>query len=172
MESDKKYYVFLDMDGVLTSARYQYAASAATKNYPIWALLDPVGVRFLNKICDVHEGVEIVFSTTWTNYFPMDRTARHWIYSCFMSAGFTGRISNNYRINEDNDPALYGGGRARAIKQYLETYPADDFLILDDNDYGFNSELGIRRFVKTDAVNGILMDHMERAMSIVGQWKI
>ena len=46
---ERKYLVFLDIDGVFTSSRVHYAHNAV---YKMWHRFDPVAVDFMNKIHD------------------------------------------------------------------------------------------------------------------------
>ena len=65
---NRKYLVFLDIDGVFTSSRVHYAHNAS---YDMWHRFDPVAIDFMNKIHDRYP-VECDFmpldveSWTWT----------------------------------------------------------------------------------------------------------
>lgn len=166
----KKYFVFLDIDGVLTSSRVHVAHNAY---YEMWHRFDPVAVDFFNKIHDTYN-VEFVLMSTWKNYLDVDdHNIEHWVKSAFANSGFRGKFANYWKtdphetwVNKSNY------NRAHEVKEYLEEYGQDveDFLLFDDNDYDFNKVLGKKRFVKTDPENGLLYKHMKNALSVIGQW--
>lgn len=168
---NRKYLVFLDIDGVFTSSRVHYAHNAV---YDMWQRFDPVAVDFMNKIHDRYP-VEFVLISTWKNYLRNDdHNIEHWIRAAFANSGFRGDFATMWKTDPDNlwsnKPQPYD--RSHEIKDYLETYGQDieDFLIFDDNDYGFEKVLGIKRWIKTDPENGLLYKHMLKAQSIMGQW--
>lgn len=158
------YYVFLDIDGVLTSARAEMSDGIPRT----WMKFDPIAIDFFNRIHDNHD-VEFVLSSTWRNYIT-DAMSLHWIESCFVSAGFRGKLAKEWKVNIQEDHDLYRKQRAWEIKDYLDRHDHDDFMIFDDNDYLFNEVLGKRRFIQTDHANGLMVNHMKSALSIAGNW--
>ena len=166
----KQYYVFLDIDGVFTTGRVQFAHSAA---YSMWHRFDPIAIDFMNKIHDTYN-VKFVLISTWkNNYLVDDETSIHWIKSAFGNSGFRGEFAEVWKTDPENLSVMKRGGynRANEVKDYLRYYPADDFIIFDDNDYRYKSILGIKRLVLTNPDNGILYAHMKNAWSIMGQWE-
>jgi len=168
---DRKYLVFLDIDGVFTSSRVHYAHNAS---YEMWHRFDPVAVDFMNKIHDRYP-VEFVLISTWKNYLRVDDyNISHWVRSAFANSGFRGIISDMWKTDSDNlwpnKPTPYY--RSHEIRDYLAEYGEDilDYIIFDDNDYGFEKVLGKKRLVRTDPENGLLYKHMLKAQSIMGQW--
>ena len=163
-----KYLVFLDIDGVFTSTRVQYSSGINE----MWSIFDPVAINFMNLIHDKFDDVEFVLISTWKNHlFTGDTQLYHWILSSFRNAGFRGSIRYPlWKTNPENDHRYTN--RAYEIKDYLEKECPEykDFIIFDDNDYGFEQALGVKRFVQTDADNGILWKHMKNAMSLMGTW--
>jgi len=171
MKTNRKYLVFLDIDGVFTSSRVHCAHNAV---YDMWQRFDPVAVDFMNKIHDRYP-VEFVLISTWKNYLRNDdHSIEHWIRAAFANSGFRGDFARMWKTDPDNlwvnKPAPYD--RSHEIKDYLEIYGQDikDFIIFDDNDYGFEKVLGVKRWVRTDSENGLLYKHMCNAQSIMGQW--
>lgn len=167
----RKYLVFLDIDGVFTSSRVHYAHAAV---YDMWHRFDPVAVDFMNRIHDRYD-VEFVLISTWKDHLRNDdRTIEHWIRSAFANSGFRGNFATMWKTDPDNlwPGKPKGYNRSHEIKDYLAEYATDvkDFIIFDDNDYGFERVLGIKRLVRTDPENGLLYKHMKRAQSIMGQW--
>jgi len=166
----KKYLCFLDIDGVFASSRVHTASNAT---YPIWHQFDPIAIQFLNKIHDTYN-VKFVLISTWKNYLETENTMiSHWVASAFGNAGFRGEFHEKWKTDPDNEwhtkKGLYN--RAHEIKEFLEMYPADDFIIFDDNDYGFKKVLGVSRFVKTNPEDGLLHKHMLNAKSMMGMWE-
>lgn len=169
MKTNASYLVFLDVDGVFTSARVEMSDA----QYPyLWSKFDPVAVEFMNRIHDKHD-VEFVLSSTWRDNLKMDDNSLIWVITAFRNAGFRGAFAPTWKVNPEDEPVmLYQKGRAHEIKHYIENYTNNlkDYIIFDDNDYGFDSVLGVKRLVRTDTDNGILVKHMKHAKSIMGNW--
>lgn len=164
-----KYLVFVDIDGVLTSARAQMSHNAS---YMIWSKFDPIAIDFFNRIHDTFVGVEFIIMSTWRHIDGFqDREAGHaphWVQSAFANAGFRGTISLNWKTGETSRTGPQR--RAYEVKEYLADNPCDDYILFDD-DWDFNNVLGKKRHIKTDSQNGLLFKHMEKAWSICGMWK-
>lgn len=171
MKPETKYLVFLDIDGVFTSARVHYAHSG---EYKTWARFDPVAVDFMNKIHDRYP-VEFVLISTWKNQlFNDDQMIAHWVQAAFENSGFRGVFADKWKTDPDNlwpgkQPPYY---RSHEIRDYLAEYgdQIQDYIIFDDNDYDFENVLGKKRWIRTDPDNGLMFKHMKNAMSITGQW--
>lgn len=168
---NRKYLVFLDIDGVFTSSRVHYAHNAV---YEMWHRFDPVAVDFMNKIHDRYP-VEFVLISTWKNYLKVDdHNIEHWMRSAFANSGFRGNFATMWKTDPNetwvNQPSRYD--RSHEIRDYLEEYGQDivDYIIFDDNDYGFETVLGKKRWIRTDPENGLLYKHMCNAQSLMGQW--
>lgn len=167
-----KYLVFVDFDGVLTSNRVHFSMPQTKDLYLMWSTFDPVVMEFFNKIHYQYDDVSFVWTTTWRNKVPLKGShLQHWAYSMWYNAGFRGKFGKPWKVNPDD--TLPTHLRAEEVKHYLETYGQDtkDFLIFDDSDYGFNHVLGKKRFVKTDANEGMLFKHMLNAWSKMGTWE-
>jgi hypothetical protein len=163
-----KYMVFLDIDGVFTSTRVQYA-SANPKE--IWSKFDPIAIEFMNKINDKYDGVYFSLVSTWKNYLDeKDSMISHWVLSSFRNAGFRGEFWTPWKTNPHNLNKF--PNRAHEMVDYMKTYTPDlkDFIVFDDNNYGWDTVLGKKRWIKTDPANGLLFKHMNFAMSIMGTW--
>jgi hypothetical protein len=167
----RKYLVFLDIDGVFTSSRVHTAHNAS---FDMWHRFDPVAVDFMNRIHDTYP-VEFVLISTWKNYLRNDdNQVSNWVWAAFGNSGFRGEFSTLWKTDPDNlwpnKPTPYT--RAHEIRDYLSEYATDveDYIIFDDNDYGFERVLGKKRLIRTDPDNGLLHKHMLNAMSIMGTW--
>ena len=168
---DRKYLVFLDIDGVFTSSRVHYAHNAT---YEMWHRFDPVAVDFMNKIHDRYP-VEFVLMSTWKNYLHSDQhSVEHWIRAAFGNSGFRGDFAVPWKTDPDNIIWTRAGlnDRAHEVLEYLDKHGQDieDYILFDDNSYQFDKVLGKKRLVRTDPENGLLYKHMTKAQSIMGQW--
>lgn len=166
----RKYLVFLDIDGVFTSAR---VSSAHNASYDSWHRFDPVAVDFMNKIHDTYP-VEFVIMSTWKQGLQNDNMMNyHWICSAFANAGFRGIISRPWKTDPDNFAVTKRWDRANEVKDYLENFGdgVEDYILFDDNRYRFKEILGKNRLVLTNTDNGLLYKHMLNAQSIMGVWK-
>lgn len=165
-----KYLVFVDFDGVLCSNRVHFGQPE--DSYMMWSRFDPVVMEFFNKIHTTFDDVYFVWTTTWRNSVttPDDTSLEHIVYSMWYNAGFRGFFGKPWMVNPDR--LLPQHKRAEEIKNYLEVFAptCQDYLILDDSDYGFNDVLSKKRFIKTDSDNGMLFKHMKDAWSLMGNW--
>jgi len=164
-----KYLVFLDIDGVFTSARVNHAHNAT---YDMWARFDPVAVDFMNKIHDKYN-VEFVIMSTWKNFIDYKSfMIEHWVQSAFANAGFRGKLANPWKTDPENNAIVNRWDRAHEVLYYLEYYAPDidDYILFDDNRYQFDEVLPKRRLIQTDPDNGLLNKHMLNAQSMMGVW--
>lgn len=164
-----KYLIFVDFDGVLTSNRIHFAMHDAY--FPMWSKFDPIVMDFFNKLHYTYDDVSFVWTTTWRNGLDAkDPLLLHNLYSQWYNAGFRGKFGDPWKVNPDDTLPIHK--RADEVKDYLINYAHNykDFLIIDDTDYDFNKVLGIKRFIKTDANDGMLFKHMKNAWSLTGNW--
>lgn len=163
-----KYVVFVDIDGVLTTQRAHL--SRVNQSYNKWSQFDPVAINFFNRIHDhAPNEIEFVLTTSWKNFVPdydIGGWNFHWIQAAFANAGFRGTFAELWKTEKEHILP-----REEGILNYIEDNHVNDYLIFDDNDYGFNDLLPKRRFIKTDPDDGILTKHMRNALAIVGEWK-
>lgn len=168
-----KYAIFLDIDGVFCSARVQMGHTCT--KHMMWDRFDPIAIDFMNKIDDLYD-VDFVLMSTWKNHIKHDDPVYyHWINSSFRNAGFRGKFPwPNWKTNPTNDLEKYNrmNGRAIEVADYLKEFgPYDDFLLFDDSHYDFNVILGVKRWVRCDPENGILVKQMKHALSLMGPWE-
>jgi hypothetical protein len=170
MNNERKYLVFLDIDGVFTSSRVHYAHNGS---YDMWARFDPIAVDFMNKIHDRYP-VEFVIMSTWKNFIDSkSMQSEHWVQSAFANSGFRGKFASPWKTDPDEEWIKQTMDRGEEVLRYLNTYGSDveDFILFDDNRYRFNEILPKKRLVLTDSENGLLFKHMLNAQSIMGVWK-
>lgn len=170
---DPKYLIFVDFDGVLASNRLAFAQPSDA--YKMWSTLDPTAMEFFNKIHNTYDEVYFVMTTSWRNNIPVDDVhIEHIVYSMWYNAGFRGHLGHPWKVNPNDDRhgGLNHAHRAREIRHYLDNFCPNhkDYLIFDDSHYDFNNILGRKRWIKTDADNGLLFKHMKHAWSLTGGW--
>ena len=170
MGQERKYLIFLDIDGVFTSARVNMAHNAT---YDMWHKFDPVATDFMNLIHDTYP-VEFVLMSTWKQYIDVTSfQVEHWIKAAFGNSGFRGKFASPWKTDPEetwiDTPRLQRGDE---VRMYLNEYGQDveDFILFDDNRYNFKEALGKSRLVLTDAEDGLLIKHMKNAKSIMGTW--
>lgn len=164
-----KYLVFLDIDGVFTSARVHSAHNAT---YDLWHRFDPIAVDFMNYIHDTYP-VAFVLMSTWKNGLMNDNMMNyHWVCSAFANSGFRGSIARPWKTDPDSFAVTKRWDRAHEVKDYLERFGngVEDYILFDDNAYRFKETLGKNRLVRTDANNGLLHKHMLNAKAMMGTW--
>ena len=155
--------IFLDVDGVLN-----YSGCKARSATGCLGIEDEK-VKLLRQIIDATRATVILKSTWKTDWFlsefiedlPMDgqylekQIAKH----------------NVFIRGKTEDPYWEQGGHG--ILDFIETstYNVEQFVILDDESFDF-IELGLEnRFVKTSFTDGLLPEHVERAVSILNGCK-
>jgi len=166
----RKYLIFLDIDGVLTSERVHMTSNI---DYPMWTKFDPIAIDFFNWIHDTYP-VEFVIMSTWKNHLRADDTnIEHWIRATFVNSGFRGNIATPWKTDPDNLGVMLKWDRDNEVKDYLELYgeDVDDFILFDDNRYRFKEILGKSRLIQTSHTDGLLYKHMLIAKSIMGTWE-
>lgn len=168
---NKKYLVFLDIDGVLTSNRVN---SSTDCSYKMWHQFDPIAIQFFNKINDTYN-VEFVLMSTWKNHLNVDNVMiTHWIKSAFGNSGFRGKFADKWKTDPNETWVnKHRYTRGNEVAEYLSEFGKDveDFILFDDNRYNFKEVLGKNRLVLTDPDNGLLHKHMMNAKSIMGTWE-
>jgi hypothetical protein len=135
LSGKKMKIIFLDIDGVITSARTG------------WFNIDIYAVNFLRWICD-QSGARIVISSTWRY--------NH-------SLGFFRRIFGDVIFQEGDWKTPYlnspDSRRGLEIKAWLEKHPqTQQYLILDDDPDFLPEQFPC--LIRTDSHNGLLFDEM------------
>lgn len=145
-----KKIVFLDIDGVLTTAR-----SCEAYDNGFWVTPDPVAARLVTKLCQDTLS-KIVISSTWRCHFN-----KHNLSFFLQSNGIPMSL-----LHENWDtPKRMDSHRGREIREWLEKNTVDKYVILDDDSDMLEPQLP--NFVKTDPLNGFLWDHYMKAQEIL-----
>ena len=139
--------IFLDMDGVLCTPR----AAVATRDSGLIRALDPLGIAFLNRLCE-DTGAVYVVSSTWRKEIEVPLLLQ--------AAGVRGDCHVDWRTDE------HGPRRGDEIQRWLDAHPdVTNFVILDDDTDFLESQKA--RHVKTDVTNGMMLEHYESARNIL-----
>jgi len=144
--------LFLDIDGVLNSAE-----SRARGTTPEDAVFDPIAVARLDRIV-VATGARIVVSSAWRCM----NDAEAYIDGLLRERGFHHGLLDV--TPEHCDPRR--GNRGREIDAWLARHAVGRFVIVDD-EWDFD-EHHRPYLVKTCFATGLLDEHVEAAISILG----
>ncbi len=143
--------VFLDIDGVLATARTRFKLGE----------LDPICVQALNALTE-DTGAELVISSTWRMYFSVGEMRQ-----MFTRQGVTARIVG-YTAVVDRGTGTHGlvaaVERGREIALFLQVGPPRPFVILDDDD----DMAELRRYlVRTTSAIGLTPGDVLQAKAIL-----
>jgi hypothetical protein len=150
--------IFLDIDGVLCTARSHLAATTRFH----MRHLDPVGTRLVGRLCDEFDA-KIVLSSTWRKEFDQDAMT-----VILLQAG----LSDVPWHQCWKTPTLYGDENTRGkeiAEWHRNNQGVTDYVILDD-DSDMNADQ-VDHFVQTDSYDGLSYLQWERARSILGAKK-
>lgn len=170
--------IFLDIDGVLNSAR-SFIANHPRDNKSHWktvderniATIDPIAVKMINEIA-FRCNAEIVVSSTHRKWF--------YLSSGNMQLGpvvdLPSLIDYMHNIGIEKDvidatPVLSGEGRCRGdeIALWLSKHPEVNNYVIIDDDCDMTQEQVEYHFVRTDNYNGLMFENFEKAILILGQ---
>lgn len=138
------FIIFLDFDGVLCTLRQSYAEG----DLGLLGCLDPVAIRFLERVVSIYN-VKIVISSTWR----IGKDMLHF-HSLFKAAGAY-KLANS--LHKDFKTVSECGFRGNDIEKWLVSNEVLDYLILDDESDFYDYQK--RKVVKTCIDNGMLLDN-------------
>jgi hypothetical protein len=147
--------LFLDIDGVLNSAKYLNNLPSPIVRPDM--LLDPVAISRLNQITDA-TGAHIVVSSDWRlGYVHQVAELR----GCLSRYGITGKVLHMTPVNDDT--------RGQQIQQWLDTTPRqiDAYVILDDKDT--DDMTSMKNFIQTTFKDGLQDVHVQQAIAILNK---
>ena len=148
--------IFLDFDGVICTRRQALASGERG----VISGLDPVALGFLNRICRDYK-IQIVISSTWR---MCGKKTRRSFYELFACAGY---VDLGRAIHKDwRTPNLPDATRGHEIEIWLSDNECDDYVILDDDSDMLDYQKP--RMVTTDSHNGMLFEHYEKTMELLG----
>lgn len=143
----KKFYLFLDIDGVLWDWPYlkKEIDEGRIKRGGIIEDLKPESINALNYLIDKLSScydVKLVISSSWR--YNMERTLK-----ILKNAGL------KYDKTVDRT-AINFERRGLQIKQYLKNKTNYDFVIIDDEMHDFEDVFKKENIIKTDVIDGAL----------------
>ncbi len=145
-------YLFLDIDGVLTSCRTFKAQNAGR----LWLKLDPIAIEMIDRLCAEYN-LTVVISSTWRLHVPrMDI--------------LLGAAGMKTKVHHKPTPQLLG--RAEEIHAWLQENDKDcyKYIALDDTDV-FDGDEWTQHKVITDPTEGFLYKHYLEAERILSTYK-
>jgi hypothetical protein len=149
--------IFLDIDGVLNSARFLSERAGGEGvvivdgQFDATHTIDPERVAFLNRLVE-ESGARVVLSSSWRCLFGLERTQRS-----LQAKGFAGRLA-------DATVRLVGRPRHAEIRHYLAGFSrVPNFVVLDD-DLGAGDGL-CEHFVRVE--DGLEPAHVEAALAVL-----
>jgi hypothetical protein len=163
-------YIFLDIDGVLNSFTW-YSENIATvpldkrKTMTLeerdLLQFDPAAVALLEDIVvRLAPDVRIIVSSTWRRLHPLSE-----IRGFILKKG--GDKASG--VITDKTPYFPNKIRGEEIKWFVDQFlePGDTYVILDD-DSDMTPEQKASTFVHTDNLTGLLPEHVEKVLTILG----
>lgn len=149
--------IFLDIDGVLNSVRYDRERTPEQGN------VDETRLPLLKRIVDTAQA-QIVLSSSWRKHWDRDPDKRD----------DTGRaldgLFSRYGLSlYDKTPVLPGNDRAEEVRRWLALNGSPQaFVILDDCAFGWGDDLQAH-LVKTDCRigRGLEESHVRKAIDVL-----
>ena len=145
--------IFLDIDGVLNSENYYRTVDRSKKD---WVRFDPKVVEFIKKLSNEFSA-RIVISSTWRF------GAIKQLDSELKKSGMIKYLHKDWKT-----PQLYPPHKGKEIKSWLDIHSGIlEYVILDDDDSILEEQES--RFVKTELMNGMLVEHYNLAKEILSR---
>ena len=151
--------IFLDIDGVLNYSKCKARATSGCLG------IEEEKVKLLRQIIDQTDAIVVLTSTWKIDWFPSA-----FIEDLPKDGQYLEKQLAKHKVfirAKTEDPSW--AQRGQGILDFIETskYNVEQFVILDDESFDF-IELGLEnRFVKTSFVDGLLPEHVEKAVSIL-----
>ena len=167
--------IFLDIDGVLNSAR-SFIANHPRDNKAPWktvderniATIDPIAVKMVNEIV-YRCNAEIVVSSSHRKWFYV--SSKDLRLSPILDLPSLVDYINKLGIEKsviDATPVLSSEGRCRGDEIFLwlsNHQEVTNYVILDDDCDFLESQMN--NFVRTDYMNGLTFENYQRVFSIL-----
>ncbi len=139
--------IFLDVDGVLCTARSYFAYDIPNKR-KMWNAWDEVACTCVREVCK--KGIKIVVSSTW----------RHPLHEVELKEHMEKHgLLEFLRLPAWRTPALAGEMRGYEIEDYLKhNTDIEDYKILDDVDQFLETQA--KKLILTDEQNGMSAENI------------
>ena len=148
--------IFLDFDGVLNSLAYREKAEDYYNDF-----IDETRMPLLKELVD-KTGALIVLTTTWRIYWNKE------VSTLDCKAAKINNIFSKYGLQIYNKTANLNENRNFEILMFLSCNEVENYVILDDIDFGWSDE-NRRRFVQTDDRDmGLDEKTVQKAIEILG----
>lgn len=147
ISEDKYFIIFLDFDGVLCTMRQ----AVAEGDYGLLGNIDPVAIRFLDNMCNQYP-IKVIISSSWRI------GEQYGFFDAIFKAARAFNISKSLYYTDWATDRL-SGIRGLEIEDWLKRNNdiVKDYLILDDESDMLDYQM--TRLVKTDSMNGVLLDN-------------
>lgn len=146
--------IFLDFDGVICTGRM----AAATGERGCISGLDPVAMRWLDRVCREYK-CKVVISSTWR--LGGNRGQFYDLFAAACCFDLAKAIDEAWCT-----PVIHELTRGHEIQLWIANKAYEgSYLILDDDSDMLPKQL--EWFVQTDGHNGMLMDHFDKAEEII-----
>ena len=153
-----KKIIFLDIDGVVCTARSHFASGKKG----IMLDWDATGCDLISQICE-KTGAKIVISSTWRH-----EAHQQDLFSRLIKHGLWGHMFCD--VNASGawaTPWKPSASRGNEIDMWIEQNgPIDEYVIIDDN-HQFHGQQ-IERFIQTEPTNGISAEDFQKALGLFG----
>lgn len=146
--------IFLNIDGVLTTARTSIAYSESNMR-----TLDPVSVRMIASICK-QSNMKICISSDWKNDTPL----RADFVLKFAFNGGMPLIRHIFKGKNWCTPTYKNHDREDEILSWLEDNPTSNIIVIDHSDLGCNLE---RYLVKSFPYEGFSFENYLETVKII-----
>lgn len=149
--------IFLDIDGVVNSARWLHYLHENQLDICRRDHLEPAAVAKLNRLAVY----DFVLSSSWRHVVDVEEMQEMLAFH-----GFTGRLVGRTPFGSEMrpDPNRVGYARGYEIQQYLDDHPCDRFVILDDS---CDMAHLMPYLVRTTWQDGLHDEHVNRALRML-----
>lgn len=149
--------IFLDIDGVIQSPRYCVAI-----NETGWlSAFEPAAMHMVQRLI-VDANAKIVISSSW-RIGATDRQLKQ-LFRCCGFKRIALAFHDDWQTKQING---FSAKRGHEIAEWLIRHPeVENYVILDDDSDMLEEQQD--HFVNTDAMNGMLLSHYDKAREILG----
>lgn len=144
--------LFVNVDGVLTSARTYWKKKPGEGNGRGTEVLDPVALRLLEQFCE-RMGAEVVMASAWSNF--MYNSPAAW-RRMFEEQGVTIPVVHMLELPQDGDWAA-------AMDAFMEMFPNRPHVLFEDDPV----EAGRPNLIEVDAQVGLTTVNLEAAANLL-----
>lgn len=158
---EKKKVIFLDVDGVLAYENYHNKGTSS---------IDTRKVVLLKEICD-RTGAAVVISSSWRGSRTIIPSVYWTLISILEKNGIKVLGNTPFVSQKGADEICRAGSRVFEIMKWLEKNKTDNFVILDDADWGLEEAGFAACWVQPVwfGDGGLKREHVEKAVEILGE---